>query len=1371
MRFACRLALLVLVLGLSFSIPAVAAPIQIGGQVSVDGKPAEGVTVTLLPVLDGHAAGVLRLAGRAEPEPAAETSSDATGRFELAAPAIGFWKLLFELDGWVPREVGLEPLLHATELGEVELESDAGIRVRARAGGEPAAARVAAYPFDPKMSRMVGRRVPAGTSGNRRRPLFAGTAGDDGAVRVPASGEEKAWAVEAVAEGFVPQLREVSGRSAEIVLETGVDREVEVLDSGGEPVAGALLFLEDGQLPLAATGERGRAALVAPAGADLELEAIDGQGRFGALALTPPPPGEAAGGPVALVLEDRRSMGGRVVEEGTREPIPGALVWAGSGAEATPTDTSGGYSLRLPGAAGPWGQFVQAAAAGYVPGGERAAAGDAGPTIALEPAASLAGRVVDADGAALAGVEIEASPRADGGRRRFFRPPGRTPRARSAGDGRFAVRGLASGRGYDLRLVKIGFAPAKLETEALEPFEQRSGLEAVLYRGRRAVGLVVDEEELPVAGALVRLVAPSDPRRRFVRQPGAEETVPEGSTGVDGSFAISDLAAGRYELEVSSPGFGPVAVPGVEVSEGAGDFDLGTVVLSPGEAIEGVVVDAGGRPLPGVEIHVAEPSPVPLPASLLLMRLAGDAPAAITAGDGRFVVADRRPGERLDLVVAGEDYVARIVAGIVAPPEEPLRVVLQQASRVSGRVVDERGEPVAGARVQARPEGLAGSGGGRMPSFNRVRSAADGGFELLDVEPGKVTLAAEAEGFQETRLSGLEAPAGGELSDVELVLRSGAVVRGAVLDAAGAPVAGARVRIAATGGAGRSGGFTVADGDGRFELSSVGLGRWTLTARVEDGRQASKSVDVIAGVQTVELRFAGGAEVSGRILGADGTGLAGARVLLDANPRGGYRSLVSETTSGAGGGFVFKDVAAGSYRLMAFKEGYADHQRLTPVEVGTGPVEGLEILMGQGGTVRGRILGLEFDDLAKVEVRAGGQSGKVDFEGGYTVEKLPLGEVMVMAEIPGSGRQVMKLVLLEEEAGEAILDLEFGSGYTLTGIVVTGDEPVAGAAVHLSGATVRASGRGATDARGRFRIEGLEAGGYQLWVRSYDTGVEHRDNLDLLGDDDVRIQIGTGRVAGQVRDHESGDGVEGVTLTLAGGDGAGSVRGHGGKSATSDSRGHFSFAVVPAGPWRLRASKAGYADAEILLQTLAGEVVEDLDVLLAATPGLSFEVVSAIGAPPSRVQVALLDGAGQRVAGGAFRTLEGGRVEITTVPAGSWEMLIAAGDSATLSLPVTVPGEIGRIQLLPGGGVVVEVPELAGGLAGARLQLLGPDGRPHRGISYGGDVAVHHALRGGIVKVTNVTPGPWTAQVQSGERTWSATVVVVPGEPMPVMLR
>ena len=893
----------------------------------------------------------------------------------------------------------------------------------------------------------------------------------------------------------------------------------------------------------------------------------------------------------------------------------------------------------------------------------------------------------------------------------------------------------------------------------------------VLHAGRRAVGLVVDDYDQPVVGAEVHLAEQNDRGRRVMRFRGDPNAMPTSATDSAGRFAISDLDAGRFDLAVAARGFGPVSVPGVEIPEGAGEVDLGTVVLPPGVAFEGQVVDGSGQPIAGVEIRVSEPSRMPLPPALLHMMAAQLEVASISGADGRFAVHDRREGERLDLSVAGEGYVPAAVAGVVVPPAEPIRVVLRPFSRVSGQVVDERGEPIVGASVRARPEGQAGSGGGRFAGFNRAVSDQEGRFEVTDVEPGPLTLEATAEGFQPARLSSLDVPMGEELSEVELVMRPGTEIRGTVRDAAGEAVAGVMVTVSEAGGTRRGGVSGETDGDGRYQVSGVGSGLRTVSARGEGSARASKNVEVETDALTVDLQFSGGVEVAGRVVDSGGVPVAEARVSL--SPESGtlrWRRESVQAFSSRDGSFTAGDVPPGTYRLQAEKSGFANARGEDAIEVGTSAISGLEIRLGEGATVSGRILGLEIDELALVTVRTGRLSGQVDFEGRYSILNVSVGEVLVFAEIPGTGRQVRERVTIEEGALEATLDLEFGVGYILTGSVRVGDEPLAGARISLSGRSVDSGANGFTDNQGRFRLEGLASGTYSLAVRDFDSGISHDEEIELLGDDEAHIEIGTGRLSGRVLERAGSGGIEGVQLALVrSGEGSGSGRSS--KTATSDSRGVFSLGAVPAGSWRLTATKAGFASLGVDLTMTAGEVVEDYDLIMNPAGRLILEVSTVFAAPPAEVFVAFLDGAGERVAGGNYAILEGGRVEFTTVPDGSWEMLVASGTSATTAGRVTVPGET-RVQLVTGGSLRVEVRDLEPGLVQAELRVIAADGRPYRDVGWGGRVSVERSLRSGRASVSNLPPGTWTLNVTATDgRTWTGTASVTAGGQVEAILR
>ncbi|MEE8523978.1 MAG: carboxypeptidase regulatory-like domain-containing protein, partial [Thermoanaerobaculia bacterium] len=1153
-------------------------------------------------------------------------------------------------------------------------------------------------------------------------------------------------------------------------------RRVAVVDSRGRPVAGAVITLEDGLLPLTETDAKGQATLIVDRG-DVSLDVLGPGGRRGSQVLSPIEKLETAGSPETeiITLEEPITVSGRVIDEKTRQPIANALVWTRS-ATTGRSDGGGGYLLT-----GPREDLrtISAAAAGYsqgvgmvggyrgsaLPAGETAAEG---PAISLAPAASLQGVVVDRDGDPLRSVEVGIeSKRGRRSRGVSFRPPSIGSRSgRTSEQGRFQITGLALDSGYLLHFVKDGFAPAKLEIDDLASHEGPGSLRIVMQPGRRGVGRVVDEQDAPVAGAEVRLTeATATSRRRFFDPSAGRKDRPDSVTGADGRFEIADVAPGRYDLEAEAASFAVAAVPGIEILDGTGELDLGTIVLIPGATIEGRVVDPRGRPIEGAGIRVIQPSR--MPASFLRHLRAGQPPDAVSEADGRFLVTDQQPGGRVDLSVEKEGFVAASVSGVEVPSQEPLEIVLRAASKVLGRVVDMDGQPVAGAAVEVDPERQGGSGMGHgMSGRRRETSAEDGTFEVFDVEPGRVTVAVSAAGFRRQEIAGLEVPADEPLRDLELVLVPGAEVRGTVTEADGSPAAGIFVGVTDPGSTGLGHDSTLTDADGKFLIPGTAAGLRKVLAMDRASRRTSKNLEIELGTNVVDLVFAGGGEVTGHVIDDTGAAVAGALVTLRQSRIPGVpRFGRLEASSGADGGFTVSDVQPGTYELAATKKGYAAAELDEPVEIDANPVAGLILRLTAGATLSGRVLGLEYDDLVRVEIRArvsGSATAKPDFEGRYRIPNLPAGELTVQAEIPGSGRQVRAKTTIPEGAQGAVLDLEFGSGFTLTGIVLHGDHPVGGAALRLSGASVSHSGGATVSQDGTFRVEGLVEGSYRLSVSDWESGLQHGEEIEITADADVRIEISTARIAGRVRDAIDFAPIEAASVTAKMVDAAGGPM-PGRNVARSDARGYFSLGEVAEGRWKVSAVKSGYGPAERTVEVRAGSAIEDLDLAMSATEGLSFEVVMASGRTPSAVQAAFLDGAGHRVAGGTFE-VSSGEVTITTVPAGSWEMLLIAEDSALMSLPVAVPGELGRVVAPPGGRLLITVPELEQGTASATIRLTGPDGRPHRFLDYRANVSPELTLRGGRARAANLTPGVWTVHaVASDGRSWSTSATVVPG--------
>ena len=135
-----------------------------------------------------------------------------------------------------------------------------------------------------------------------------------------------------------------------------------------------------------------------------------------------------------------------------------------------------------------------------------------------------------------------------------------------------------------------GFAMAYATAEAGgEP------VDVVLEVGGAITGRVVDAGGSPVEEA--RITAEAGDR---ARGPGGFHSA-RADEG-DGSFLMPDVAPGTYDLGVEASVLGEAARAGVRVAAGR-TTDVGTIALARGGTLQGVVVDAEGRGIPGATVH------------------------------------------------------------------------------------------------------------------------------------------------------------------------------------------------------------------------------------------------------------------------------------------------------------------------------------------------------------------------------------------------------------------------------------------------------------------------------------------------------------------------------------------------------------------------------------------------------------------------------------------------------------------------------------------------------------------------------------------------------------------------------------------------
>ncbi len=465
---------------------------------------------------------------------------------------------------------------------------------------------------------------------------------------------------------------------------------------------------------------------------------------------------------------------------------------------------------------------------------------------------------------------------------------------------------------------------------------------------------------------------------------------------------------------------------------------------------------------------------------------------AVSGPDGAYaVVVDPFPAPgQYQVAVRSAGFYPREEVWLFEGQPGKLDFVLDEGGEtIEGVVMDNSGQPISGARVEAdrddddQPGGgffRGGGGGGERPA-DRTLTGESGEF-VLSVAPGRYQIAARADGFARESVSGIESGS----RDVVVALGPARNIRGRVTDQNGAPVAAAAVavfrgdeRFGGRGGPGGPGdrggpggapasrirrlltnpaGSAETDADGQFLVTDLSIESFSLQVErsgFEVGGASGKLPEQGEG-PPVAVTLKPGGILTGTVQDESGAPVAGVLVAVSREEEDEEEGRRGRRSRGAG-------------ELTAREQGAGDQfsaGRNSAAGEGAAAPNSGETNSGRGR--RGR------DQSAMAFFRAENMT-ETDREGRFRFDTIARAVYTLSARSDRHVPKIEESIRVQEQPIDVVVKLD--PGLKLTGKVVhsVSGEAVALASVRL-GITDSDRRTVKSDAEGKYEVQGLSPG-------------------------------------------------------------------------------------------------------------------------------------------------------------------------------------------------------------------------------------------------------------------------------------------------------
>lgn len=962
-------------------------------------------------------------------------------------------------------------------------------------------------------------------------------------------------------------------------------------------------------------------------------------------------------------------------------------------------------------------------------------------------------------------------------------------RATSAADGTFELSGLPDGLvfldgrsdGYYVRTP----ASARLATGQVV-----DGIELRASPAGRVRGVVLGPDGAPIAGAAVSL------------RPGLNAFLGqiterkyrwlETATDADGRFDLPGVPTGNgYVVSAAAAAIALEEQHGLEVREGL--VTEVTLRGHQGAVVSGRVFDPSGQPVAGANVAM-----VYLDISRVLFSADGRSEPITTDAQGRFSLRPVAAG-RVAFVAAAEQLAPSAIEelAVVDGGSYPdLELHLGEGVAVSGRVVDDRDQPVAGAKVELRPferpddpQFLK-----MMLKIRRVEAVTDddGRFTARGLTGDQLVVTAGKPGYTTAVRFGVKL----DEKDLVVQLQRGVVVRGRVLVADEQPLARFRVDTrsrppkppAATGPDGKP----VEASGGRAAGDMDGMSGPTASDDGDNPRMQMRMGRGGRGMRTGTMQLPEGQTMSDRGMNMDGN----------------WREIAA-----VDGRFELRGIPPGSVRVRIRADGYLDPEaqtielqpgqssdelvfRVQPglaaagivVDAATGkPVSDAQVTAykQRDEKARGGMFQVDIDpedmDFLAMSSTQGRRSVVTDSQGRFRIESLATGKYRFTARHPDLAKSSAKDVDIQLDKPVPPIEIKLDAGGaiegTATGVAMRPLADAVIAAFSMQSGTLRSA---TTDKAGFFRIDGLPPGQYAVFKSRMD---ERADNIPLELLSNMRLKTVTvkqGRTSRLDIKDESDDGVRvhGVVrengapvpralVTFLGTDRDGFL-GMGVRANAAGQDGRYELVGIKPGSYVAQVSRfqGRPVQTSFPVEVPEGQLDLQLDVELPSSE-VAGRVVDTRGNPVAGMQVSLgsddsaansADGLLGMIAQGGLsqgRTDDNGEFRLRSVAAGTYRLRAGARtgggrrgggrDGSSAGAPKVLHGEAELPGIVVDGttaveGLVVTVP-IAGRIAGI---VVDGSGAPVRAaeIHYAETSSKRRADRSGIASLFGVQERP-----------------------------